>query len=139
MTIEYTQNPRITRTLTIKKWLVLLVHALVGWAFCGTIIFIGRSVTTMENTLVIHAIGVPIIFGVLSWIYHRFFHYTTPLQTAGFFVIFAILMDFIVIAAFVEKSYVMFTSILGTWIPFTLIFLSTYLVGLIVTRSKKKL
>jgi hypothetical protein len=28
----------------------------------------------------------------------------------------------------------MFASLLGTWIPFTLIFLSTYLTGLVVTR-----
>jgi len=39
-----------------------------------------------------------------------------------------------VVATFIEKSYAMFASILGTWIPFALIFGSTYLVGVYVVR-----
>jgi len=83
----------------------------------------------MENTLIIHALGVPLIFATLSFIYFRFFNYTSPFQTAILFFSFAILMDFFVIAIFVEKSFAMFGSLLGTWIPFGLIFASTYLVG----------
>jgi hypothetical protein len=115
--------------MNIKKAAVIFAHAIVGWGLCGAIIGIGRNITTMDNTLIIHAIGVPIIFGLLSLLYFSKFHYTTPLQTAGIFVSFAILMDFFVIAMFVEKSFVMFASILGTWIPFALIFLTPYLVG----------
>ncbi len=120
----------------LKKLVVLLAHALVGWALCGSIIGIGQSLTTMENTLIIHAIGVPVIFSLLSLSYFRFFNYTTPLQTALIFTGLAMLMDFFVIALFVEKSFAMFASILGTWIPFTLIFLSTYAVGRFVTRPR---
>ncbi len=120
----------------LKKLGVLLAHARVGWALCGSIIGIGRSVTTLENTLIIHAIGVPIIFSLLSLSYFRFFNYTTPLQTGFIFLATAMLMDFFVIALFVEKSFAMFTSVLGTWIPFSLIFLSTYGVGQFVTRSR---
>jgi hypothetical protein len=112
-----------------KKIAVIGGFALVGWGLCGAIIGIGRSVTSMENTLIIHAVGVPIIFGVLSWLYFRFFAYTSPLQTATIFLSFAIFMDLFVVATFIEKSYAMFASILGTWIPFALIFAATYLVG----------
>lgn len=118
-----------------KKAIIIFIHALIGWALCGAIIFTGRSVTTMENTLIIHAMGVPVIFSLLSLVYFHFFNYTTPLQTAAIFMSFAILMDTFVIAMFVEKSFVMFTNILGTWIPFGLIFLSTYLVGQWITRG----
>ncbi|MCJ7434865.1 MAG: hypothetical protein MUO77_15390 [Anaerolineales bacterium] len=121
------------KEMNIKKAIVIFVHAIVGWGLCGAIIGIGRNVTTMGNTLIIHAIGVPIIFGLLSWLYFAKFRYTTPLQAAVIFVSFAILMDVFVIAMFVEKSFAMFVSILGTWIPFALIFLSTYLVGQYVT------
>jgi hypothetical protein len=31
----------------------------------------------------------------------------------------------------------MFTSLLGTWIPFTLIFLSTYLIGSLLTSASR--
>jgi hypothetical protein len=115
-----------------KKAIVIFIFALIGWGLCGAIISIGRSVTTMEITLIVHAIGVPVIFGALSLVYFRFFHYTSPLQTAAIFVSIAVLMDFFVVATFIEKSYAMFASILGTWIPFGLIFASTYLAGRLV-------
>ena len=120
--------------MTIAKAAVLLVFGLIGWALCCSIIGIGRKLTTMENTLIIHAVGVPIIFSILSFIYFYFFHYTTPIQTASFFTIFAILMDFFVIALFVEKSFEMFASVLGTWIPFALIFISTFVTGWLVKK-----
>jgi hypothetical protein len=114
----------------VSKPITILAFAFVGWAICGAIMGIGRAVTSLENTLVIHAIGAPIVFGVLSLIYFRKFNYTTPLQTAIAFVSFVVFMDVFLIAVFVEKSFAMFASILGTWIPFSLIFLSTFLTGL---------
>jgi hypothetical protein len=38
-------------------------------------------------------------------------------------------MDAFVVAPLLERSYAMFASALGTWIPFALIFGSTYAVG----------
>jgi hypothetical protein len=121
----------------VKKSFILLIHGLIGWGLCGALIGIGRSVTSMDNTLVIHAIAVPIIFGVISWIYFSKFHYTTPLQTAFIFLGIIVLMDGGIIAPFAEKSFAMFSSLLGTWIPFALIFGSTYLVGWLKTRGNK--
>lgn len=83
----------------------------------------------MENTLIIHAIGAPIIFAAISLNYFRKFNYTNPLQTAVIFVSFVIFMDTFVIAIMIEKSLEMFKSALGTWIPFILIVFSTYLTG----------
>ncbi len=108
---------------------MLIAFALVGWGICGAIIGIGRSLTSMQNTLIIHALAVPVVFGALAWLYFHFFGYTTALQTALLFTGLAILLDATVIALLVEKSYAMFGSILGTWIPFGLIFLATWLVG----------
>jgi len=120
--------------LNIKKPSIIFVHMFIGWALCGAIIGIGRAVTSIQNTLIIHAIGVPIIFVIISLIYFKKFNYTTPLSTAIIFLSFAVFMDFFVIALLVEKSFEMFASILGTWIPFSLIFLSTFLTGLYVTK-----
>jgi hypothetical protein len=114
----------------LKKIIVIAIFALVGWGICGAIISVGRSVTSMANTLIIHAIAVPIVFGVLSFLYHHFFHYTRPLHTGLIFMGSAMLLDAAIIAPFAEKSYAMFASLLGTWIPFGLIFLATYWVGL---------
>jgi hypothetical protein len=46
-------------------------------------------------------------------------------------------MDVFVVSMLVMRSFEMFQSILGTWIPFTLIFISTYLTGRYV-RAKSQ-
>ena len=111
---------------------MILIHAFVGWGLCGAIIGIGRKVTSMERTLILHAIGAPVFFAIIALVYFKYFSFTTPLQTAAIFVGFVIFMDVFLVALFIEKSFSMFTSLLGTWIPFILIFLATYITGLIV-------
>ena len=112
--------------MNLKKITIILAHALVGWGLCGAIIGIGRNVTSMEITLTLHAIGAPVFFAIIAFIYFQNYNYTKPLLTAVIFVSFVIFMDVFVVALFLEKSFAMFTSILGTWIPFVLIFLATY-------------
>ena len=114
----------------------LLVPALVGWALCGATIAIVRLITSLQNALLVHAVAAPIIFAAASFVYFRGFHHTTPLQTAMIYVSLVITLDFIVIATFVEKSYAMFASTLGTWIPFALIFGATYLMGRTLSRNR---
>jgi hypothetical protein len=122
----------------LKKTVVIFAHALIGWGLCGAIIGIGRSVTTMQNTLIIHAIGAPVIFSVITLVYFRFFGYTSPLQTAAIFFSLVVLLDASVIAPFVEKSFGMFASVLGTWIPFALIFIAAYVTGLWAAKAARR-
>jgi hypothetical protein len=119
---------------TGKIPIVIFSHVLIGWILCGAIMGIGRQITTMENTLIIHAAGVPAIFAVISSIYFEKVNYSTPLQTAIIFVSFVIFMDIFVVAMIIEKSFEMFKSVLGTWIPIPLIFLSTYLTGTVLDK-----
>jgi hypothetical protein len=120
--------------LNLTRVVVILVCGLIGWALCGAIIWVGMAVTSMQNTLIIHAIGALIIFWAIASIYFRAFKYTTPLQTAILFVGVVIFMDVFVVALLIEKSFGMFASLLGTWIPWALIFASTYLTGLSAAR-----
>jgi hypothetical protein len=48
--------------MTSKKLLVILGHAFVGWALCAATMEVGMATTSMNNTLIIHAIAVPIFF-----------------------------------------------------------------------------
>ena len=123
--------------INIKKLVVLLVHGLVAWALCGTIIAVGREITSMETTLIIHAIGAPIIAVAVSLVYFKKFNYTTPLQTAIAFLAVIVFMDFFVVALFIEKSFEMFTGVIGTWLPFALIFTATYLTGLYARKHSE--
>lgn len=122
--------------MNFQKLIITLVHAFVGWIFCTASMTIGMAVTSVENALVIHAIGAPIFIAAVSWVYFTKFNYTTPVQTATIFVAFAILMDIFVVSLMVLGNFEMFTSLLGTWIPFALMFVATYLMGTFVNRSK---
>lgn len=121
--------------MTGNQWQTILVHAFIGWALCAATMGIGMAVTTTETTLIAHAIGAPIFFGLVSWSYFGRFNHTTPLQTAFIFVGFVILVDFFLVALVINRSLEMFASLLGTWIPFVLIFGSTYLTGAYMNRK----
>jgi hypothetical protein len=121
--------------MSSKKTATILIHALIGWALCAATIGIGMATTSVENALIIHAAGAPVFFAVVSLYYFRRYHYTTPLQTALIFIAVVMAMDFFVVALLVLKSVDMFRDPLGTWIPFALIFLSTYITGLLTIGS----
>jgi hypothetical protein len=116
--------------------MIVLVLAFAGWAACAVIIEIGMAVSSQVNAMIAHAIEAPIVFALISSLYFKRFGYTTPIQTAMIFLTFVILMDFFVVAFAIMRSFEMFASTLGTWIPFVLIFLSTYATGLYVTKMQ---
>jgi len=117
------------------KLFIVLIYAFIGWTICGAIMFIGTAVTSEFIALIIHAIAAPIIFAVVSSYYFKKYDFTTPLETAILFVAFVVLMDFFVVALLINKSLAMFGNVLGTWIPFVLIFIATYYTG---RREEKK-
>ncbi len=91
--------------------------------------FIGTAVTSGFIYLIIHASASPIIFAVVSSYYFKKYDLTTPLETAALFVAFVALLDFVLVALLLNKSLAMFGNVLETWIPFVLIFMSTYYTG----------
>ena len=121
--------------LNFKEIIIVLIHAFIVWTLCRATIAVGRSITTIELTLIIHAIGAPIFASIVAVLYYKKFNYTSPFWTAFIFLLFIIAMDAGLVAPVFEKSYRMFRSILGTWIPFSLICMSTYITGLIIKRK----
>lgn len=117
------------RELGARKITVIALFGLVGWALCGAIVFIGMEIASMDTTLTVHAIGAPVIFTTLSWIYFTRFGYTKPLTTAAVFLGIVIFMDVFLVALIINRSMEMFESLIGTWIPWALIFISTFLTG----------
>ena len=116
------------------KKLIILIFSFIGWMLCGAIMWIGMAVTSIETTLIIHLIGAPVVFGILAFAYHRKFGHIKPLYASIIFTGFVIIMDAGLVALFIEKSFDMFRNPIGTWIPFGLIFLSTYIIGKAVRR-----
>jgi hypothetical protein len=120
-----------------KKMITVLAHAFIVWALCAATIGIGTATTSAENTFIIHAIAAPIISTLVSLNYFKKFNYTSPIQTAVIFVFIPLALDFLIVSLLVLHSLEMFISpgsVLGTWIPLALIFISAYLTGLFVTK-----
>jgi len=104
-------------------------HAVVGWVACAGVMGVGRAVTTMERTLLIHAAAVPVVFGALAWSYFQRVGHLGALPTAVLFTGTVIALDAGLVAPVFERTYAMFRSVRGTWLPFGLIFLVTWIVG----------
>ena len=126
------------KQLNFGRIIIVAALGLIGWALCGAIMFVGMSVITIETTLIAHAIGAPVIFSMISWFYFTKLGYTSPLQTSVSFLLIVIFLDFFLVALVINRSLEMFQSLIGTWIPFGLIFLSTYFTGLIVEAQVKR-
>jgi hypothetical protein len=118
--------------MPVRHAATVVVFALVGWAVCAATIGIGFSVTTQTTTLIVHAIVAPVVFAGLSFVYFTRFAYTTPLVTAALFLAVVAALDLFVVALFILRSFAMFGSILGTWLPFVLIFVATWATGVAV-------
>lgn len=118
----------------IAKAITIVMHAFVLWALCGATMGIAMAVASEATALIIHAAAAPLIAVAVSSVYFRKFNYTTPLQTAAIFVSFVIIVDLFLVAVVILGSLEMFGNLIGTWIPFILIFFSTYLSGLHLNR-----
>jgi hypothetical protein len=103
--------------------------AVAVWAICGALIGIGRQFMDMDATLILHAVGAPLGSTFFAAVYFRNFAFTTPLVTAAVFVGASLTLDVLVVAMLIEKSFEMFTSVLGVWIPQALIFSAAFLTG----------
>ena len=97
----------------IKRAFVILVHAFIIWALCGATMGLGMSLTTLDNALIIHAIGAPVYAFLISSVYFTKFNYTRPLATSLVFFFFVIALDAGLVAPVIVKSYAMFASLLG--------------------------
>lgn len=116
------------------QYVALLAHSLLGWAICGTTVGVGRQFFSMELTLIAHAAVAPLAFGLLTWQYFRRFPIASPATTALTMVGVVMGLDALVVAPFLEGSYAMFGSILGTWVPLALILVSSWITGRVASR-----
>ena len=118
--------------LTNSQLVITIAHALIGWSLCGATMGIGMATTTFKRALIIHAVAAPVIFGVISYVYFTHFGYATPFMAALIFIGTVVSLDFFIVAFLMQRNLSMFRSIVGTWLPFILIFNATCSVGYIV-------
>ena len=113
----------------MRTLLVLFGLALAVWAFCGAIMGVGRAVTTLEITLAAHLVGAPLGAAVAAWAFYRLDGGVAPVTVAATFVGTALVLDAVLVAPVFEKSFEMFGSVIGLWLPLALIFLAAWAAG----------
>lgn len=110
-------------------WASLIGHAVAGWAICGVTVTVGRQFIALESTLIVHAVVAPLAFGLLVWHHFKWYPGSSPAVTALAMLLIVMGLDALIVAPLFEHSYAMFSSILGTWIPFASIFAASFVAG----------
>ncbi len=110
-------------------WFYLFALALVLWAACAATMAIGRRVWGLDTALRIHLAAAPVTAFVVSAI-HKWIapEFDSVLRAAAMTATITAL-DAVVVAPLFERSYAMFRSLIGTWLPFAAIFLASWVAG----------
>ncbi|MBF0441600.1 MAG: hypothetical protein HQK54_06820 [Oligoflexales bacterium] len=115
---------------------ILLGFSFIGWAFCAAIMGVLPPLIGMEETLLVHLIAGPMGFATLAILYQKRYGDYPPLIAALLFVGFVMTVDFLLVALVILGSLEMFQSLMGTWIPFALIFTVSWGAGVWANRLK---
>jgi hypothetical protein len=110
-------------------WGYLVALAVVLWAACGAVIGVGRKLWSLDTTLRVHLIAAPIIAFLVAAAHKELAPGFDPLLRAAAITIIVMLLDALVVAPFFERSYAMFRSFIGTWLPFVAIFAACWAAG----------
>jgi len=113
----------------MKKSIVFLLHALAGWIGCGAVMAVGMRLLSLQDALLVHLFAAPLIFALISLSYHKKAPSAHPLPVAAGFTVIVMAMDFFLVAMVIQKSFEMFRSTMGTWVPFGTIFISSWMTG----------
>lgn len=107
----------------------LLAHAVLGWTACALIMALLMTTLTTGVAQALHALAAPVLFGFVAAHYFKRSNTFSPLLTATVFVTTVALLDLGIVAAVVLRSFEMFGSFMGVWLPLLLIFAVTLTVG----------
>jgi hypothetical protein len=112
----------------------MLRWAITGWIACGLTFVLARAAFGVSAAVAIHLVAAPVIGAavtILLWSHPR---HPGALATAAALAGTAALLDAIVVAPFLERSFAMFASPAGTWIPLALIFAASAATARILSR-----
>ena len=129
MLMDSNDSPVRRSTLAVA----ILSHAFVLWFLCAAVVGVGMATMPEAVAMLVVAVASPAIAALVSASYFRRYGYTTPLYTALAFAAFVVFMDFLV-ALLVLRSLAMFNSFVGTWLPYCLIGVATYITGTVIRR-----
>ncbi|HEY6100467.1 MAG TPA: hypothetical protein VIW03_13610 [Anaeromyxobacter sp.] len=95
--------------------------AAAAWAACGLTFAVGRAAGGVKAAIAIHLLAAPFVGAAATRLLWRHPRHPGVAATALTMAGTAALLDAIVVAPFLERSYAMFASLAGTWMPLALI------------------
>jgi len=108
----------------------LVTHGLVGWGLCAVHELWLLEVATPQRTVVVRAIAAAIIFGMVAWHYFSVRGARDPLPSASFFTGLVVVLD-LALRFFAPGSSDVLMGFAGTWLPWLLVFVTTYVIGVV--------
>lgn len=115
-------------------WVELVVLGLLLWGGCGAVIAIGRRIWTLETTLRVHLVAAPMIAFIVSTVHKVLAPEFSSMLRAFVLTGLVVILDAAVVAPIFERSFAMFRSLIGTWIPFVAILLASLAAGIVIPR-----
>jgi menaquinone-dependent protoporphyrinogen oxidase len=111
----------------------LLAHGVLGWLLCAAAMAGLLSIASIGVALTVHAVLAPLVFVAVSVHYFRARGAREPLSTALAWTAIVTILDAVVVAGALLRDFAMFTSVAGTWLPFSLILLATWVTGALMS------
>jgi hypothetical protein len=93
---------------------------------CGAVIAGGRRIWSLQTTLYIHLAAAPVFALLLATLFAHAFPAFDPLMRAAVMTGCVFALDLFVVAPLFERSFAMFRSVIGTWLPIAAIFLAAW-------------
>lgn len=111
----------------------LIAHGTAGWSACT--VLMAALLTTLGTTpaIALHAIAAPVIFAAIARHYFGARGARDPLPVAIAFTAIVAGLDAVIVATLIQRSFAMFASLAGTWLPLALIFVATWATGAIMS------
>ena len=116
----------------------LLAYGVAGWGLCAILMAGLLAIASQGVAITLHAIAAPFIFAALAWGYFAARGAREPLGVAVAFTAIVAVLDAVVVAALFLHSFAMFTNIVGTWLPFFLIFAATWATGSVMAMLPRR-
>jgi len=108
--------------------------AVVGWIACGLVFALARAAFGVDAAVVIHLLAAPVIGATVTLLLWNHPRHPGVAATAATLAGTAALLDAILVAPFLERSFAMFASLAGTWIPLALIFAASAATAAMLSR-----
>lgn len=128
-----TARPKIAIEPPARSWSRLLAHGALGWAFGAAMTLGLLPLVSSGAALALRAIFVPLVFVAVAIHYFRPRGARDPMPTALSWAALVVVLDAAVVAGIGFGSFAMFESFVGTWLPLSLLFLTAWLIGALMS------